>query len=67
MLVEKREKDCLIKQTSAGELWSLIWFDQRTLFGLKPTEESKVLLMSLPPHVQWVYDHHPEVEVKKKS
>jgi hypothetical protein len=22
--------------------------------------------MSLPPNVQWVYDHHPEVGVKKK-
>jgi coproporphyrinogen III oxidase len=21
--------------------------------------------MSLPPHVQWVYDHHPEKEAKK--
>ena len=23
-------------------------------------DELKVFLMSLPPHVQWVYDHHPE-------
>jgi coproporphyrinogen III oxidase len=34
--------------------------DKGTLFGLKPMEESSIL-MSLPPHVQWVYDHHPEV------
>jgi coproporphyrinogen III oxidase len=27
-------------------------------------EESSIL-MSLPPHVQWVYDHHPGREEEK--
>jgi coproporphyrinogen III oxidase len=23
--------------------------------------------MSLPPHVQWVYDHHPELESEEEK
>ena len=35
--------------------------DKGTLFGLKTNGRIESILMSLPPHVQWHYDHHPEV------
>lgn len=34
--------------------------DKGTLFGLKTHGRIESILMSLPPHVQWRYDHHPE-------
>ena len=34
--------------------------DKGTLFGLKTKGRIESILMSLPPHVQWVYDHNPE-------
>jgi len=34
--------------------------DKGTLFGLKTNGRIESILMSLPPHVQWVYDNHPE-------
>lgn len=34
--------------------------DKGTLFGLKTNGRIESILMSLPPHVQWVYDHLPE-------
>ncbi|MEM1002882.1 MAG: oxygen-dependent coproporphyrinogen oxidase [Bacteroidota bacterium] len=34
--------------------------DKGTLFGLKTNGRIESILMSLPPHVQWAYDHHPE-------
>ena len=34
--------------------------DKGTLFGLKTNGRIESILMSLPPHVQWVYDYHPE-------
>jgi coproporphyrinogen III oxidase len=33
--------------------------DKGTLFGLKTNGRIESILMSLPPHVQWVYNHHP--------
>lgn len=33
--------------------------DKGTLFGLKTNGRIESILMSLPPRVQWVYDHHP--------
>lgn len=36
--------------------------DKGTLFGLKTNGRIESILMSLPPHVQWVYDYHPEPE-----
>ena len=35
--------------------------DKGTLFGLKTNGRIESILMSLPPHVQWIYDHKPEV------
>ena len=34
--------------------------DKGTLFGLKTNGRIESILMSLPPKVQWVYDHNPE-------
>jgi coproporphyrinogen III oxidase len=34
--------------------------DKGTLFGLKTNGRIESILMSLPPKVQWVYDHLPE-------
>lgn len=33
--------------------------DKGTLFGLKTNGRIESILMSLPPHVQWIYDHKP--------
>lgn len=33
--------------------------DKGTLFGLRTNGRIESILMSLPPHVQWHYDHHP--------
>ena len=35
--------------------------DKGTLFGLRTNGRIESILMSLPPHVQWRYDHQPEV------
>lgn len=35
--------------------------DKGTLFGLRTNGRIESILMSLPPHVQWRYDHHPEI------
>lgn len=66
-IVEKR-KD--IDYTGANRIWQEIRrgryvefnlvHDKGTLFGLKTNGRMESILMSLPPHVQWVYDHHPE-------
>lgn len=34
--------------------------DKGTLFGLKTNGRIESILMSLPPHAQWVYDHQPD-------
>lgn len=66
-IVEKR-KD--LPYTAANRTWQEIRrgryvefnlvHDKGTLFGLKTNGRMESILMSLPPHVQWVYDHHPE-------
>ncbi len=34
--------------------------DKGTTFGLKTNGRIESILMSLPPRVQWIYDHHPK-------
>lgn len=41
--------------------------DKGTLFGLKTNGRIESILMSLPPHVQWVYDHHPETGTQEEK
>lgn len=41
--------------------------DKGTLFGLKTNGRIESILMSLPPHVQWAYDHHPATDSKEEA
>jgi len=41
--------------------------DKGTLFGLKTNGRIESILMSLPPHVQWVYNHHPEPDSEEEK
>lgn len=66
-IVERRSKQSF---TDANRTWQEIRrgryvefnlvHDKGTLFGLKTNGRIESILMSLPPKVQWVYDHHPE-------
>ncbi|MBT8385587.1 MAG: oxygen-dependent coproporphyrinogen oxidase [Bacteroidia bacterium] len=66
--IVERRKD--IPYTSSHKNWQEIRrgryvefnlvHDKGTLFGLKTNGRIESILMSLPPKVQWVYDHHPE-------
>ncbi len=66
-IVEKRKN---LPYTSAQRKWQEIRrgryvefnlvHDKGTLFGLKTNGRIESILMSLPPRVQWIYDHHPE-------
>ena len=40
--------------------------DKGTLFGLKTNGRIESILMSLPPQVQWVYNHHPEPDSEEE-
>lgn len=41
--------------------------DKGTLFGLKTNGRIESILMSLPPHVQWIYDHQPEEDSEEEK
>ena len=41
--------------------------DKGTLFGLRTNGRIESILMSLPPHVQWQYDHHPKPGSKEEK
>lgn len=66
-VVEKRKN---LSYTKSNRTWQEIRrgryvefnlvHDKGTLFGLKTNGRIESILMSLPPHVQWIYDHHPQ-------
>lgn len=66
-IVEKRKN---ISYTQANKDWQEVRrgryvefnlvHDRGTLFGLKTNGRIESILMSLPPHVQWVYNQQPE-------
>lgn len=66
-IVEKRKK---LNYSEANKTWQEIRrghyvefnlvHDKGTLFGLKTNGRTESILISLPPRVQWIYDHHPE-------
>ncbi|AYN66185.1 oxygen-dependent coproporphyrinogen oxidase [Euzebyella marina] len=41
--------------------------DKGTLFGLRTNGRIESILMSLPPHVQWRYDHHPTKDSEEEK
>ena len=41
--------------------------DKGTLFGLKTNGRIESILMSLPPHVQWQYNHKPDPNSKEQE
>ncbi len=73
--IVERRKD--IEYTEAHRTWQEIRrgryvefnlvHDKGTLFGLRTNGRIESILMSLPPHVQWVYDHHPESGSKEEE
>lgn len=38
--------------------FNLVW-DRGTKFGLETNGRTESILMSMPPHAEWVYNHHP--------
>lgn len=66
-IVEKRKN---LNYSEANKTWQEIRrgryvefnlvHDKGTLFGLKTNGRTESILISLPPRVQWIYDHHPE-------
>ncbi len=41
--------------------------DKGTLFGLRTNGRIESILMSLPPRVQWRYDHHPKTGTEEEK
>lgn len=46
--------------------FNLVW-DKGTKFGLDTNGRTESILMSMPPHANWVYDHQPAEGSKEKQ
>ena len=46
--------------------FNLVW-DRGTKFGLDTDGRTESILMSLPPHAQWEYDHRPEPDSRERA
>lgn len=54
-----REKEWQLLRRGRYVEFNLVW-DKGTKFGLDTDGRTESILMSMPPHAQWVYMHEPE-------
>jgi coproporphyrinogen III oxidase len=71
------KKNHLLPYTDVEKTWqflrrgryvefNLVW-DRGTKFGLDTDGRTESILMSLPPHAQWEYNHQPEANSKESK